>query len=716
MIIEPCESGASQLRGRSRVLLINSGTAHLIALTKVPSAPYRVDLDTLEIDLAEGRVLEVTSDPITSKHPVTREQLSPSAEETYNKYWRWLNPIMQRWPTTLISDTEKRNRVLLKRADKVGVRFRLLKEILFRYWAGGYEPLAIAPAFYCRGGKGVTQASGSKRRGRRASTYGHVSNVLSVDCRESLEKGIRRFIKSEGRQIDEAYELTIRNYFTDSDNQKNTNPIGLTSNQPSRWQFDRALRRLRTQGEIKSRRPSARRGPRVRTGTARDGVFGPGVRYEVDFTTLPIDLISVFDNTLHLGTPVYYHVPDVYSRVLTGFHVTLENGSWAAARLALAHSFTPKVEACRDIGIEIKTEDWPCNHLPQVISADRGEFAGDAADTLPDELGVSLDLEPPYKPDGKSIVERLNRYIKEGRLKTLPGARLFNTRGKRVRARYPCVTLPAVRRALTSIVIQLNHDPVPADKIPALMIQDGWKTASRLDIWRWGMQRLMGGGRTRDPRSVYFALLKKAAAKIRHDGLYFKGFRYMSAGLRDSGLLEKALHNGAFEVPIRYDDYIAARVWLFDKSQNDWDLLELIDRDIIKAEASFEEAVLLGKHRIAIRSATFVANSEKKAHFDQIVKEEAEDAAQTVNKDSPRRGANNKGRLRKNRRTEKAIGRSEHTHTVIESFAEAAVRAHAPKKLRAIYEAGIRTGDTRRARLLALSRDSILKPTRKEQK
>lgn len=702
------------LRGQSRLLLVQGATAHLIEMRDPPSPPYAVSLNALKLEIENRYIDEVIQPSDAAKRRVSRDQLSKAEAETFDKYWKWLKPVVQQWRTSLITDRDRRERVIVKRAEVIGTTTDLMGRLLYRYWAGGFEPLAIAPAFHLRGGIGKAQKAGTRRRGRKARAYGHVSTVLMTDCKEGLEKGIRRFIKNEGRPIDEAYELTVRTYFPDPQQREERKLFKPTENQPTASQFDRVLRRLRKEGVIQSHRPRARRGPRVRTGTARDGVLGAGVRFEGDFTKLRVDLVSVFDSSLYLGTPVYYHIPDVYSRVITGFHVTLENGSWAAARLALAHSFTPKVDACREIGIEIKEEEWPCHHVPQVFSADRGEFAGDAADALPDELDVELDLEPPYKPDGKSIVERLNRHIKEGRLKTLPGARLFNARGEIVRAKNPCVTLPALRRALVSIIIQMNYDPVPAEKIPALMIQDGWRKASRLDVWRWSMQRLVGGGRTRDPRSVYFALLKKATATLREDGLYYRGNRYMSAGLRDSGLLDKALRDGAFNIEIRFDDYMAARVWRLDKIKNDWDLLEIVDRDIFGAQASFEESVLLAKQREEIRASTYIANSERKQRFDRIVESEAQYATSNATKTLGVRGGKAKDRLRENRIVEKSIGRVEHTHTVLSSYAAAANHQNDKDTSETEQPATPPQAVSRRSRLLALARNSVLKNTEKE--
>ena len=71
---------------------------------------------------------------------------------------------------------------------------------------------------------------------------------------------------------------------------------------------------------------------------------------------------------------VIYFVIDVWSRLIVGVYIGFEGPSWIGAMMALINMVTPKVEFCRQFGIEISHDQWPSHHAPRTILADRGEL------------------------------------------------------------------------------------------------------------------------------------------------------------------------------------------------------------------------------------------------------------------------------------------------------------------------------------------------------
>ena len=80
-------------------------------------------------------------------------------------------------------------------------------------------------------------------------------------------------------------------------------------------------------------------------GTATSGVHGPGARYEIDATIADIYLLSA-DRQKIIGRPTLYVVVDVYSRLIAGFYVGLENPSYVTAMLALVNAMIDKSSLC----------------------------------------------------------------------------------------------------------------------------------------------------------------------------------------------------------------------------------------------------------------------------------------------------------------------------------------------------------------------------------
>ena len=108
--------------------------------------------------------------------------------------------------------------------------------------------------------------------------------------------------------------------------------------------------------------------------------MGPGSKYQIDASVGDIYLVSQFDRSNIIGMPVMYFVIDVFSRMVTGMYIGLEGPSWVGAMMAIANAALDKVAYCREYGISIAEEEWPCYHIPAVILGDRGEMESKNAD------------------------------------------------------------------------------------------------------------------------------------------------------------------------------------------------------------------------------------------------------------------------------------------------------------------------------------------------
>jgi hypothetical protein len=138
---------------------------------------------------------------------------------------------------------------------------------------------------------------------------------------------------------------------------------------------------------------------------------------------------------------VVYPVQDVFSRLITGITVTLEGPSWLGAMLALENTASDKTSFCQGFGID-DVEWWPARHLPEAILADRGELEGYNADNLVNSLGIRVSNTPPYRADGKGIIEQSFRLSHLALVHQLPGAvRKPGERGEHDYRQYALLTL-----------------------------------------------------------------------------------------------------------------------------------------------------------------------------------------------------------------------------------------------------------------------------------
>jgi hypothetical protein len=135
-------------------------------------------------------------------------------------------------------------------------------------------------------------------------------------------------------------------------------------------------------------------------------VIGLEKRYQMDATQADIYLVSRHDRSRVIGRPYIYLAVDTATQLIAGLYVGLECDE-SAVMLCLANAAQNKVEYCREYGIEIDPAQWPNRGLPHEIITDKGsEFFGSGMQELCQKYGVEVQSLPPFRPDGKGLVEK----------------------------------------------------------------------------------------------------------------------------------------------------------------------------------------------------------------------------------------------------------------------------------------------------------------------
>jgi hypothetical protein len=135
--------------------------------------------------------------------------------------------------------------------------------------------------------------------------------------------------------------------------------------------------------------------------------------FQMDATQADIYLVSRLDRTAVIGRPNVYMAVDTVTQLIAGIYVGLDAGEQAVIS-CLANAAMDKVEYCRQYGIEISKEVWPNEGLPGEIITDKGrEFIGNRMNELIIKYGIEFESLPPFRPDGKSLVEKNFDLIQE---------------------------------------------------------------------------------------------------------------------------------------------------------------------------------------------------------------------------------------------------------------------------------------------------------------
>ncbi|MBW4599033.1 MAG: transposase family protein [Calothrix sp. FI2-JRJ7] len=551
------ESGNSFVE---RVLWIDEGyvMAFTIDINAKTGFPVSKSIFNIQESINEGRALKLKSDPWAK---IVRDgDLSHKEKEIRDKYWDIISSIVIQEP--LVYYREKRGYLIkqvIEQYNSARSEGKLIEKTVYklirRYWQRGKEKNSLLPDYSNSGGKGKPKASGEKKRGRPRK-YSHEPEIgIGINITEEDKKIFRLAITKFYHNRKEnflitAYELMIKNYYSEeiiySEDGVKKHLLIPPDKRPTLTQFKYWYEV--EQGDIRKKiisRKGAKKYAlehRAIIGNSTMETNGPGSRYQIDATIADVYLVSAYNRNWIIGRPVIYVVIDVFSRMITGVYVGLEGPSWIGAMMALANAAGNKVVFCREYGIKIVEDEWPCHHIPDAILGDRGELAGMKVETLIPNLGIRIENAAPYRADWKGLVERHFRTI-HGHVKPfVPGYidKDFRERGARDYRLDSKLDIEQFTEIIIKIILYHNNQHYLDEyKRDETMIADNVSLIPR-ELWKWGIANRSGKLRTFSEDIVKLNLMPTANATITERGIKFKGMYYTCEKAKQEFWFEKA--------------------------------------------------------------------------------------------------------------------------------------------------------------------------------
>jgi putative transposase len=143
---------------------------------------------------------------------------------------------------------------------------------------------------------------------------------------------------------------------------------------------------------------------------------------QVDHTKADIFVVDE-ETRAPIGRPWLTLAMDVYSRMVTGFHLTMEAPSRLSTSLCLLHAIFDKSAWLRER--EIK-DPWPVAGLAEALHVDNGaDFRSRAFQRGCQDAGIAIKWRPPGEPHFGGHIERLIG-TQMGALHLLPGSTFSN--------------------------------------------------------------------------------------------------------------------------------------------------------------------------------------------------------------------------------------------------------------------------------------------------
>lgn len=436
--------------------------------------------------------------------------------------------------------------------------YRLLRQ----YWQRRQIPNALIPNYQNSGAKGnkkvASQKLGRKRtykEGTGAIITQEIERLFHLTISKYLLSNKKHTLKYANREFQKLYrtlypEIPETEYPTLRQFQyfyhREYNAVTRLQKRSNDIEYSKDLRQLHS--------------------TVNTQVLGPGSRYEIDATIADIYLVSNLDRSCIIGRPTIYFVIDVFSRMVTGLYIGLENASYKTSIRALYCAFTDKVALCKKYGIDITYENWPCIGLPDAILADRAKLFGHQVENLEKSFSIRLENAPPYRGDLKPIVESRFKLIQaefKPFVKGVVQGVITKKRGGKDYRLDATLNLDEFSKIILLSVLKYNqfHQISNYDRdidlphdLPAVPIA----------LWNWGIQHRTGKLRTASDKAVYIALLPREKATLSNRGLKLFGVTYTCQELYEQGWLHRqSTINRPKFLYAAYDPSNAEKIYVF---------------------------------------------------------------------------------------------------------------------------------------------------------
>jgi len=646
-------------------------------LNKVFSDPYtnsryRIvlehlsDLMLIDVDSEKAWPFPITEEEfraagyqsISDPYPLASVEEGSVGAARRDEAWSTISPLLGDYALMFIKS--ERNRLisqLLISTDKP--RLYITRQ-LRRFWQRGMAPNALASDHHKCGAAGRPRREIENKVGRKRTVSPGVGVPVTEEVAELFRMVLDGFyLTNEKVPLTAAKDKAVGLF-------KARYPTATESAVPTLKQFRYFFKTNYQNSVVARKRTPARiyeKDMRALTSTSANLNFGPGARYEIDATIGDLYLVAEDDPNVIIGRPVLYFVKDVFSRMVVGMYVGLENPSWVAAMLALSNSFSDKRAYCREYGVDIRTEDWPSIGIPAGMMADRGELLYRQADVLVNRFGVQLSNSRAYRGDDKAICERFFNTI-QSQFRPYVGGVVEPMNGKkRIGKRYELdavLNISEFTKMLINLVVVYNTQHVIEgyDLAPDMPVD---LPSIPLDLWNWGIQNRTGKLRSCDENLARINLLPYEIGTVSQMGITLKGLVYTCREAITAGWFDRIRQNRPSKVEVAFDPRRTNTVYLRpDKTFENYWVCELSDRSRRFRDMSFMEAAgvlqAVGRTKATARQAEDYRKPDSLAAVEKIVATAKK--RQKTNKSSASDSARLRG-IRDNRVTEKETERDQ---------------------------------------------------------
>jgi len=299
---------------------------------------------------------------------------------------------------------------------------------------------------------------------------------------------------------------------------------------------------------------------------------------QIDHTKLDIEVVDD-ESRQPVGRPWLTAAIDVYSRMITGFYISLEAPSAFSVGMCLSQSILRKEGELDRLGVK---GEWPVWGKMRKLHADNGkDFRSNTLKKACDQYGIDIEWRPVKTPHYGGHIERLMGTISK-EIHSLPGTTFSNIRekGEYNSAKSAVLTLELLTRCFAEFVVNEYH----RKKHRGIGM-------APLEKWQVG---ILGDGRHKgtglpppiaDPRRLYLDFLPFAERTVQPEGIVWDGVYYYCEAIRPWISARRGGRTEQFVV--RRDPRDIGSIYFFDPKIKDY--IEVPYRDADRPSVSLWE-------------------------------------------------------------------------------------------------------------------------------
>jgi hypothetical protein len=630
--------------------------------------PYAKNITEIEIGINENKILVESQDPFG--RIVNEEDIPENHLTIRDKAWEVIKDIVVLEP--LIYDSSERRKLVLKVCEKFNIHESTVMRYLKKYWQRGKTKNELLPDYCMCGGKGKEKEVGELKRGRPRKNAEILGDGINIDeeTKRIFRIAINKYYYNASKKsLKLTYELMLRDYFSKENRIENGIKMPIVNSIeeiPTFGQFRYWFEKDRNYKKEITTRYSAKTYElkhRPIIGQSTCEAMGPGSIFQIDATIADIYLLSRFNRNWIIGRPTIFAVMDVFSRMIVGLYVGLENNSCIGAMMALANAASNKVDFYKEYGIEIDEQDFPVAFLPESIIADRGELEGYNIEQLVNAFHIKIQNTPPYRADWKGIIEQNFRITNLRTKSLLPGVinsevRQRGEKDYRLDAKLDIYQFTQI--ILKCALYHNNYHYLTNYSREEMMIEDDVEPVP-IKLWNWGIANRSGKLRYVPEDIVKLNLMPTGTATVTSQGIKFNGMLYGSKQSLKEKWFEKARNRGTWKVSVSYDPRIMDYIYIRDDNGLSYEKCFLLEHQQRYKDKTIEEInYLLEYEKLQEKKYSdkkIQAKVDLISEIENIVEQaEQQTLEEQTNVDSKRSRLKN---IRQNRKVEKMLQREE---------------------------------------------------------